>query len=353
MPPRKHTPPSHKGSREGSIFSDLDDDDDDLLDDDLSDLDALDALDDLLWSSPLTVTSVRRTCALPQVTAETLGKNALSRGWLQRVEHCGTDAETYSRGLDELFAGRVRELQVQRGRVTADVGRHRLAVDILLPAAAQTGAIAARVRDSRSTLSPGAAQVAAVTDAILAAGPLVFPTRLQMSASCTCGVSPACEHLVATIVGLGVCLDTEPDLLLTLWGFDVEESRASAAGFVPNPLPANRRPVKGDLGALFGIVLAHEYIPVAAPVAAPEPLLAAKTKAKSKTKAKGKPKPDADTTPPSALPEVRRDYLRVLGLPPKMIDAWVREGVLRATSQKNVYERTPEASRRIAEYLEQ
>jgi len=49
--------------------------------------------------------------------------------------------------------------------------------------------------------------------------------------------------------------------------------------------------------------------------------------------------------------EVRREYLRELGIPTPTIDAWLREGVLRRTGRHGVYERTPEAGRRIAAHL--
>ena len=61
--------------------------------------------------------------------------------------------------------------------------------------------------------------------------------------------------------------------------------------------------------------------------------------------------PDA-ALPPSALPEVERAYLRVLGIPACTIDSWLRAGVLGPTTRPNVYTRTPEANRRISTYLE-
>jgi hypothetical protein len=36
---------------------------------------------------------------------------------------------------------------------------------------------------------------------------------------------------------------------------------------------------------------------------------------------------------------------------PRTIDAWLRSGVLRKTDRDGVYERTPEANRKIADFL--
>ncbi|HRI10790.1 MAG TPA: hypothetical protein PKW35_23385, partial [Nannocystaceae bacterium] len=63
---------------------------------------------------------------------------------------------------------------------------------------------------------------------------------------------------------------------------------------------------------------------------------------------------DADEgprVPPSALPEVRLEYLKILGIKKKKIDTWLREGLLLPTDRPDVYLRTPEANRLIAELL--
>jgi hypothetical protein len=57
------------------------------------------------------------------------------------------------------------------------------------------------------------------------------------------------------------------------------------------------------------------------------------------------------SAPPNQQSEVRRDYLRVIGISPRTIDAWLRSGVLRTTDRDDIYERTAEASRKIADFL--
>lgn len=57
------------------------------------------------------------------------------------------------------------------------------------------------------------------------------------------------------------------------------------------------------------------------------------------------------TSPSEPLAEVRRDYLKFIGIRSRTIDIWVREGVLLLTDRVHVYRRTAEANRRIASKL--
>ena len=58
---------------------------------------------------------------------------------------------------------------------------------------------------------------------------------------------------------------------------------------------------------------------------------------------------ESPAPPPPVL--AHRDYLKLVGLRPRTIDLWIREGVLLATDLAEVYRRTPEADRRIAARL--
>lgn len=49
--------------------------------------------------------------------------------------------------------------------------------------------------------------------------------------------------------------------------------------------------------------------------------------------------------------EVQREYLRVIGISARTIDTWLRSGVLRKTDRAGVYERTPEVSQKITDFL--
>lgn len=269
-----------------------------------------------------------------------IGASTLGRIWHRFVDSTGgrlAGARAYLR------AGAVLDLQVQRGIIAAEVQgsrRYQVKIAIALPGAPAVLELQGRLGDVAS-LSGGALQ-----DAILGVAQGLMPAPRHLVPICQCpDTAPFCKHVCAALYGLAVRLDREPGLLLVLRGV-VADAPAGAQRSALAPLAAEKR-LGGDLGALFGI----ELLAPARAEPAPEP-------------AAPEPGPGPDDPAPGGPPaeaaaaellrgpaEVRREYLRELGIPTPTIDAWLREGVLRRTGRHGVYERTPEASRRIAAHL--
>jgi len=274
-----------------------------------------------------------------------IGASTLGRIWHRFVDSTGgrlTGARAYLR------AGAVLDLQVHRGIITAEVQgsrRYHVKIAVALPGAQALLELQGRLGDVAS-LRGGALQ-----DAILGVAQGLMPAPRHLVPFCQCpDTAPFCKHVCAALYGLAVRLDSEPGLLLVLRGA-VVDTPAGAQRSALAPLAAEKR-LDGDLGALFGIeLLAPARAEPATEPAAPPP---------GPGPAPGEPTPDgppADAAPADAAEllrgpaEVRREYLRELGIPTPTIDAWLREGVLRRTGRHGVYERTPEASRRIAAHL--
>ena len=288
-----------------------------------------------------------------------LVSSPLSQAWAARATDCGAGVARLARGLDYLVSGALLDLQVSRGRLAALVRgsrRYRVVVEVLLPPAADMRAALERVQGVRAAAPPGTEPRLAVQQAIVAGGSHLFPSPSQLGPDCTCPDRAPCKHVVAAVLGFGVLISREPELLFTLWGLPAGEVRAAPA-FVLPPLPADRQPLVDDLGAVFGIDLfelappcedltpgetaaSHDASPA---VAALEPVPAAH----------GSPTPASTPAiaPPSEQSEVGRDHLRILGISTRTIDAWLRAGVLRPTDRKDIFERTPEANRKIASFL--
>ena len=298
----------------------------------------------------------------------------LTRPWCARVGDCGAGGARLERGIDYLVNGAVLDLQVGPRRLAAAVQgtrRYRVEVEILLPPRSDMQATLERVQQAR--VSPkGIDPRLAVQRAILGGGPGLFPSAAQIHGECTCPDGPRCKHTVAAVHAFGVLLDREPEQLLSLWGLDAQEPLASVA-FVLPPLAADRRPLVDDL-AIFGIDLldpcepgvmvsaAAESSPPAAmgesqresqpgPAATAEPALEPEATGEPAHPEPSPPVLAPSSTPPNQQSEVRRDYLRVIGISSRTIDAWLRSGVLCATDRAGIYERTPEASRKIADFL--
>lgn len=343
----RHKKTSRRSWTPSSTFGDLDEYDDLLggfdIDSDLGELDDLlgDPLDQV-------VMAIARPPRPIRAGHHELRSQPLTRAWCARVDDCGAGGAQRDRGVDDLAAGAVQDLQVGPRRLAATVlgtGRYRVDVEIMLPSQADMRATLARIEQARSQ-SVGTDPRLAIGRAILSGGPGLFPSAAQVRSECTCPDGPRCKHVVAAVHAFGVLLDREPEQLLSLWDLDVTESQATAA-FVLPPLAADRRPLVDDL-AIFGIDLIDPCEP-----AAREPALVTATEPTPEPAAAPEPAPAVApaNTPPNQQTEVRRDYLRVIGMSTRTIDAWLRSGVLRRTDRDGVYERTPEANRKIADLL--
>ena len=376
-------------------------------DDDFGDLDEMEALLDSLASAR----KVQRARAV-ELSRRVGPRGPLARAWLARVELCGVTPLRGQRGADLARAGAVPRVHVQNGRLQAEVHvdrPYRVAVDFLPPPLPLTGAVMNHLADARAAAPSPEHLRHALRDAILAVDPAIFPSPAQMATSCTCGDSKRCEHVVAAVHALADALDDDPDLLLALWGLSEPELRPAAQALVIAPLAPDRHLLDGDLGAIFGIRLegseppspadptatapaplsapapaaARASAPAATPAPAPAPILSVapavpssppiapspaptRTPPAPRASRRGRaaspppappppPAPEpaapAPDLPPSARPELDRAYLKLLGFSKKKIDTWIREGVLRPTDRPDVFERTPEANRRIAELL--
>lgn len=279
------------------------------------------------------------------VSGPTIGVSALGRAWYRFVE---STQGRLVRGRAYLRAGAVQDLQVHRGIVHAEVQgtqRYHVKIAVALPGGPQLAELRARL---------GAALLLrghALQEPILAPLAALMPAPRHLVPFCQClDTAPFCKHVCAALYGLGVRLDDEPELLLVLRGLIAEQSPAATRPGL-TPLPAEKA-LTGDLGALFGIDLLSS--PTAL-VAAPEPTPAESSLSAPAEARTFEPDPDQPGGPldfePQGPAEIRREYLRELGIPTSTIDAWLREGVLRRTGRHGVYERTPEASRRISGHL--
>ncbi len=262
-----------------------------------------------------------------RIEGRTIARSFWGRAWCAHIESYSDYGNRLGRGRSYLSAGAVLDLQVGVGVVTALVQGSRqyeqtIDVEVLQPkqraALVQlaSGKIDSLVALLRGQLPP--ALVAAMTDP--AHG--LFPSSRQILMRCSCpDVAGLCKHLAAVLYGIGARLDGSPELLFRLRGLAVEELVQSEVSTLVVPDIAPEARAVGDLAAMFGIDLI-DALPAAAPPARPVQRV-----------------------------RVGREHLKVLGFSSRTIDAWLREGVLVKTDERQIYERTPEADRRIADML--
>ena len=90
----------------------------------------------------------------------------------------------------------------------------------------------------------------------------LFPKPKEIRFDCSCpDHADMCKHVSAVLYGVGVLLDTKPELLFTLRGVDQAELLSNASSAAITDISANTGDLAGvDLSAIVGIDLSAETI---------------------------------------------------------------------------------------------
>ena len=190
--------------------------------------------------------------------------------WCENLEHYSDYDNRLPRGRTYFRQGSVRDLAVEKGRITARVmgtSLYRVSIDVKpLPdlrwaevKRACAGQITSLVEMLSGALPSNVMKV--VT------GPQgLFPAQNEINLRCSCpDWAVMCKHVAAVLYGVGALLDDQPELLFTLRGVDPGELVEAA---VVDPLASSgksRRLRSDDLGQLFGIEVAGVAPPVPVP----------------------------------------------------------------------------------------
>jgi uncharacterized Zn finger protein len=229
------------------------------------------------------------------ITGRSIVDSFWAQAWCQNLEAYADFAHRLARGRSYARSGAVVDLRIEAGRIDAQVSGTRLySVEIgiaRLPASrwralarACTGRIGSLVGLLRGELPDEVMRL--VTDRREG----LFPEPGQLEIRCSCpDWATVCKHVAATLYGVGVRLDTRPELLFVLRGVDPQDLVEQASAGLAAPGAAATATLDAgtvDLAALFGIEL------VAGP---PAPV------AKGRTRKRRPPR-----KPPSKKPGKRR-----------------------------------------------
>ena len=183
--------------------------------------------------------------------------------WARNLERYADLANRLPRGRAYLRNGSVLDLAITRGGVEAYVaGRelYRVAIAIGPLARARwrrvvgrcTGRIGSLVGLLRGELSDDVLAVLSDPKEGL------FPEPREMRLECSCpDRAGLCKHLAAVLYGIGIRLDTRPELFFLLRQVDQAELlRSATAGALSRPRSAGGKRIADDrLSAVFGIEL--------------------------------------------------------------------------------------------------
>lgn len=209
-----------------------------------------------------------------KVSGRKLATKFWGQAWCDNLDCYSDFANRLARGRTYLGNGSVVDLQIGSGRVTAIVaGSEPYKVTIKIKALAPKAWKSLRDDCSQSIHSlldllqgrfdEGVMQRMARRDGGL------FPNPKEIEMDCSCpDYANVCKHIAAVVYGIGVRLDTAPELLFTLRNVDHSEliTQAMAAENIEQSLTSESSMLAGsDLGELFGIELATSPDPTAKP----------------------------------------------------------------------------------------
>jgi uncharacterized Zn finger protein len=203
-----------------------------------------------------------------RLDGRTITSTFWGNAWCENLQSYADLAYRLDRGRNYLRTGAVVDLRIEAGRIQARVAGTRLyKIQIAIAAIearrwqriarASTGRIGSLVGLLRGELPDEVMQ--AVTDREQG----LFPKPAEMQMTCDCpDRASLCKHLAATLYGVGVRLDTRPELLFLLRGVYaqdlVEQATAGlAGGAAAAPVANTLAGGLDDLAALFGIELSE------------------------------------------------------------------------------------------------
>lgn len=195
-----------------------------------------------------------------------LSKTFWGQAWCRNLESYQQYENRLPRGRSYLRQGNVYNLVIESGKLSAVVAGSELYVtQITIQPVAKANwkeiitACSGQVISMLDLLAGklGEGMMAVLTDKERG----LFPKPKEIHFNCSCpDHADMCKHVSAVLYGVGVLLDTKPDLLFTLRGVDQAEllttaSEATAAGLDASDGSGHGDLEGMDLSALFGIDL--------------------------------------------------------------------------------------------------
>ena len=199
-----------------------------------------------------------------------MAKTFWGKAWCDHLHAFRDYANRLPRGATYLRNGSVVDLVIKAGKVEAIVaGSEPYTVSIAIQTLEKKRWKSLRQKCSESIDSLLDLLAGRLSDGIMreltSTQTGLFPTPREIQMACSCpDYSSCCKHLAAVMYGVGVRLDTQPELLFLLRGVDHTElvSEAVSAGNLDRELGADGQGglASADLGELFGIELAQPVV---------------------------------------------------------------------------------------------
>lgn len=190
------------------------------------------------------------------------------QAWCRNLESYQDYETRLPRGRSYLRQGNVYNLEIEPGKLSAAVAGSELYETSItikpLPkeqwqqiVESSAGQVGSMLDLLAGKLGDGLMKVLTDQDGGL------FPKPKEIRFNCSCpDHADMCKHVSAVLYGVGVLLDTKPELLFTLRGVDQAELLSNASSAAITDLSADAGDLAGiDLSAIFGIDLNMDAMP--------------------------------------------------------------------------------------------
>lgn len=304
------------------------------------------------------------TPVLPETRGRKISRSVWGEAWCSNLERYHDYANRLPRGRTYLRNGSVVHLAIEPGRIEAYVNGsslYRVRIEIDQLASARWKTIASGCSgDVGSLVELLEGRISAKVMAVMTAkGTGLFPEPREIKLDCSCpDWATMCKHVAAVMYGIGVRLDTAPELLFALRGVDPSELATRVPSVVLRGQDDDGVLATDDLAAVFGIEIADAPVPDPKPARASGGRRPAAKATKAPAVAPAKPaarkRPDARATDAGARRSagrtgtVSRAELLALGVSAGTISGWVDRGLLLPTGRAGVYRRTAALAERLA-----
>ncbi|MCF7785496.1 MAG: hypothetical protein K9N47_05200 [Prosthecobacter sp.] len=190
------------------------------------------------------------------------------QAWCRNLESYQVYESRLPRGRSYLRQGKVYNLEIEPGKLSAVVAGSELYDSIItiqpLPkkqwqqiVESSSGQVGSMLDLLAGKLGDGLMKVLTDPDHGL------FPKPKEIHFNCSCpDHADMCKHVSAVLYGVGVLLDTKPELLFTLRGVDQAEMLSNASSAAISDLSTGDGDLaSADLSSIFGIDLSMDVLP--------------------------------------------------------------------------------------------
>ena len=200
-----------------------------------------------------------------------IAKTFWGKAWCDNLERYSDYSNRLPRGRSYIRNGSVIDLKVAEGAIQAQVmgsSLYQVEVKVAAVPTSQWQAISADCAGSIDTLVEllQGRLSKAVMERICTPKTGLFPAPKEISFTCSCPDWAAmCKHVAAVLYGIGVRLDTQPDLLFSLRRVNAQDLIAQAGAGLPKNKKAPA-PTKVLDAALLADVFGIEMVEASPPV---------------------------------------------------------------------------------------